>query len=646
MFDALEPRRLFASVTLIAHGLEPFGSFPSWPVTMANDIAKAEGGADVYRLTVNGTGANAHVVSFKPVKADKTTPNGNAIVELDWAQPSQDFSGGSSQTTTARMAALIAPYFLNSQTTLGPRTQPLAELPIHLIGHSRGASLVDQLAFALGAQGVWVDQVTTLDARPVGSDPNVISLTTQTPSNVLFADGYYERNAVLGTAQAGQGAVNINLSDVLPDASGVLDDVPHNDVFAYYDGTINPSATSIGGLKISPSWYATSSTGPRTSVGWAYAVGAKPSDGDRFSGADRTGTTVTATGSARWDDPYFYSDYTPQTVNVGAILPVTLKLTDFNGDSTFKLFFDADDNPYNGTGVDTGLSFQQASTSTMTWTTSVSTASLPTGVYHLVAVAQNPEHVRYNYALGAVTVLPEGVSTSSALTPFSATSPISYTDAAGNKETLKLSGPGTGFLLQDTTGNASLISVSATTTSSSLTLSGKPTTLASLTVAGDIKSVSATTATLTGTATFTGSLATLSLAAINGGTLAIASGNTPVKSITVKGAVANASINSSRTITTFSSAAFQSSHLSLGTVTDGLTLNTFKNAGLFSQSSITVAILGSAKLGTLLGATGDFVTAHTVKSLTAKSTGKGVKLSNLAAAGTQTPDPALTVTIA
>ena len=80
---------------------------------------------------------------------------------------------------------------------------PLAELPIHLIGHSRGGSLVYALAGLLGEKGVWVDQVTTLDPHPLiipgdlgnpdcgGGPYDSIPLVYE---NILFADNYYQAN--------------------------------------------------------------------------------------------------------------------------------------------------------------------------------------------------------------------------------------------------------------------------------------------------------------------------------------------------------------------------------------------------------------------------------------------------------------------
>ena len=63
----------------------------------------------------------------------------------------------------------------------------LLKVPIHLIGHSRGGSVMSHLSERLGEISVWVDQLTTLDPQPIYDDADL-----NVYDNVLFADNYYQ----------------------------------------------------------------------------------------------------------------------------------------------------------------------------------------------------------------------------------------------------------------------------------------------------------------------------------------------------------------------------------------------------------------------------------------------------------------------
>src|SRR3954466_4003628 len=115
---------------------------------------------------------------------DETT-DAEMIVKLDWGA----VSGG--DVLTQDVASVVADYMIRGHGDV----PPLVSMPIHLIGHSRGASLVVALSQDLGKRGIWVDHLTSLDPRPIDIDlPFGLSHSDakmRTYDNVVFADNYW-----------------------------------------------------------------------------------------------------------------------------------------------------------------------------------------------------------------------------------------------------------------------------------------------------------------------------------------------------------------------------------------------------------------------------------------------------------------------
>src|SRR5207245_2756192 len=121
--------------------------------------------------------------SFLDGVVPSASDSGEILIALDWST----LSSGTVPTTD--IAAQTAVALLS--TTLIPdlNGHALAELPLHLAGHSRGGSVITEAARILGAQGVWVDQVTTLDPHPVSQfgDPSMKNY-----ANILYADNFWQ----------------------------------------------------------------------------------------------------------------------------------------------------------------------------------------------------------------------------------------------------------------------------------------------------------------------------------------------------------------------------------------------------------------------------------------------------------------------
>jgi Ca2+-binding RTX toxin-like protein len=258
----------------------------------------------------------------------------------------------------------------------------MAQLPIHEIGLSRGAPLLDQINRILGAAGVWVDQETYLDPvsiwQMVDPQPTIYD-------NVEFVDNYWRTDGNSnGNGRPVDGAYNLNVQWLDTDNAGWS--VPHLAPAGYYIGTIDLTETQSGEGPIHSTWYGDPPTKPdRDNTGFYYSSimgGSRPTSG--LWSAARTPTTQQG---AQWAN---ISDLTAS--GSGASMQLQYLQQDRDSASTVTFYLDRDQNPYNGDfayalGSDT---FDRSGLVAVRQTT-VSTDGVAPGAYWLAAkiVGQN-----------------------------------------------------------------------------------------------------------------------------------------------------------------------------------------------------------------------------------------------------------------
>src|SRR5688572_23470673 len=219
VIQPLEERTLFAGLTVIAHGVEPEGERPAWLETMSDAIvARAGADAAVYSLLVGPTEDPEFfdlTLEWLGGTAAAEGDNAEVILLIDWADVSDPET---TDTTVSDIGFFVSEYLFATDEELGIDF-PWAELPIHLIGHGRGAGVVSELSWYLGNAGVWVDQLTLLDAPDADLYPADQPVAVY--DNVLFADAYYQTNS----GQEGTpvtGAANYDLSSTVMSHPGMI----------------------------------------------------------------------------------------------------------------------------------------------------------------------------------------------------------------------------------------------------------------------------------------------------------------------------------------------------------------------------------------------------------------------------------------
>jgi hypothetical protein len=410
--EALEARLLLASVTIITHGQSTDGVSPAWLSGMAGAIGVANGESSAtsawtrttwYSMTI---GNGPAVTSFSKVKGPDLAQSstGEVIVTVDWSTLTSLFTPSSSA-----IASAILPELLSPATGL-PRA--LAEVPVHLIGHSRGASVMSELARGLGENGIWVDQLTTLDSYPsaLAGDAAVAIR-----ANTIFADNYYETTSFLVHGAPVTGASNFGplaLPGGNPGSSG-----DHSDVHSWYHGTIDTSpAANDGVISIPPDWYATDNGYPRNATGFYYTLtggGTRPADG---LSPDFGGTAVRASiaqnSNAQWPNVGDLRIHGGGSSFVaGQPLSVDLKYQDRDSTSSISFYLDGDKNPYDAGSLSIPIgqiNGAVAGNAAVAVTSPLSTSSVPAGQYYLFAkitdaAGADPGRTRYAYIASPLT---------------------------------------------------------------------------------------------------------------------------------------------------------------------------------------------------------------------------------------------------
>lgn len=230
-----------AGVTVITHGYN--GNVTDWVIPMGDKIPQHHSfpGSNSTSYLVSIT-RNGSVYSTSQTFLDGVSPlssdSGEIVIALDWSSLSGLFVASTAAIATNAASALLS-------TTLIPELagRPLAAMPLHLVGHSRGASVMTELARILGAQGLWVDQVTTLDPFPLAlnGDPGMVNY-----ANVLFADNYWQ-NIDAPSGQLLPGAYNRHLTSL---NGGYPPGSDHSDTHLWYHGTIDLNTPTMDNLAL------------------------------------------------------------------------------------------------------------------------------------------------------------------------------------------------------------------------------------------------------------------------------------------------------------------------------------------------------------------------------------------------------------
>jgi len=422
--ERLENRRLLVGTTIITHGHQ-FDDTPDvdgWVDTMADEIRSrvpdvpysTEPITAKYTLRLDGDRPDS-IVGHSLVREDGSLvtgiegASGEVIIKLDWTDQARGWWG--EENSTRWVGEYVAEELLDGFGN--PDVFNFLAGPVHLIGHSRGASVNTAIAEKFAEHGVWIDQFTTLDPHPASwtEDTEIVLW-----DSIRFADNY--RRKFIGEDVDD----SYSITFVRGDLNGGYGDrwfADHSDVHLWYHGTVDTEADPIDDGEASVSanagWYE-NERGPRDGNGFYFS---------RIAGGDRTGVASEGlahpgnrdSGHPSNDDQWANLDapisYDARTYLRGSHVVVSYRYQ-ASDDCTITFGHDSDRNPFNGAHDTETVNMAPTQSTSGFDDGSVEAFSLDTnhigyGAHYLYAKIESADgHVRYSYGTERITVLPWG----------------------------------------------------------------------------------------------------------------------------------------------------------------------------------------------------------------------------------------------